>query len=148
MLSGQAMAFDSDSDTICDDDIDVTGVCTAGPAGGDNCPLISNIDQRNTDGAGDGGDACDDDDDNDMICDGGIAIEGVCIAGPDNCRTISNSGQADSNGNGCGDFCEFAGCGAAGCIDGVGSSNGSDGNSGTGGGGAVVETPGSDSSFR
>ena len=62
MLSGQAMAYDSDSDTICDDDIDVTGVCTAGPAGGDNCPLISNTDQRNTDGAGDGGDACDDDD--------------------------------------------------------------------------------------
>jgi hypothetical protein len=68
MLSGQAIAFDSDSDTICDDDIDVTGVCTAGPAGGDNCPLIPNTDQRNTDGAGDGGDACDDDDDNDMIC--------------------------------------------------------------------------------
>jgi hypothetical protein len=117
MLSGQAMAFDSDSDTICDDDIDVTGVCTAGPAGGDNCPLIPNTDQRNTDGSGDGGDACDDDDDNDMICDGGIAIEGVCIAGPDNCRTISNNGQADSNGNGCGDLCDLAGCGAAGCID-------------------------------
>ena len=142
MLSGQALAFDSDSDTICDDDLDVTGVCTAGPAGGDNCPLIPNTDQRNTDGAADGGDACDDDDDNDMICDGGIAIEGVCIAGPDNCRTIPNNGQADSNGNGCGDFCEFAGCGAAGCIDGVGSGNGSDGNSGTGGGGAVVENPG------
>ncbi len=95
MLSGQAMAFDSDSDTICDDDIDVTGVCTAGPAGGDNCPLIPNTDQRNTDGAGDGGDACDDDADNDMSCDGGIALAGVCIAVQDNCRTIANSGPAD-----------------------------------------------------
>ncbi len=111
---------DSDNDTICDDNIDVAGVCIAGPAGGDNCPLIANTDQINTDGAADGGDACDVDDDNDMICDGNADVSGVCIAGPaggDNCRTIPNNDQADSNDNGCGDLCTITGCGPAGCIN-------------------------------
>ena len=31
----------------------------------DNCPLVANADQTNTDNADDGGDACDADDDND-----------------------------------------------------------------------------------
>ena len=35
----------------------------------DNCPLIANPDQKNSDGAEDGGDACDTDDDNDEIMD-------------------------------------------------------------------------------
>ena len=29
----------------------------------DNCPFVANADQTNTDNAGDGGDACDDDND-------------------------------------------------------------------------------------
>ena len=95
MLSGQAMAFDSDGDTICDDDIDVTGVCTAGPAGGDNCPLIPNTDQVNTNGSGDGGDACDDDDDNDGWAD----VD-------DNCPVVANAQQEDADGDGVGDACD------------------------------------------
>jgi hypothetical protein len=86
----------------------------------DNCPSVPNADQLNTDGANDGGDACDDDDDNDMICDENIDVTGVCIAGPaggDNCRTISNNDQLDSNEDGCGDLCTIAGCGGSGCIN-------------------------------
>ncbi len=35
----------------------------------DNCPDVANFDQLNTDGVDDGGDACDDDDDNDGVLD-------------------------------------------------------------------------------
>lgn len=46
---------DSDNDLICDQDIDIPGVCVAGPAGGDNCRHIPNYDQSdsNQDGCGD-----------------------------------------------------------------------------------------------
>ena len=46
---------DSDGDGL-DDDLD-------------NCPSAQNADQANFDGAGDGGDACDVDDDNDGVAD-------------------------------------------------------------------------------
>jgi hypothetical protein len=48
-------ACDDDNDLICDDNIDVTGVCIAGPARGDNCKSIPNNDQldANEDGCGD-----------------------------------------------------------------------------------------------
>jgi hypothetical protein len=46
-------------------DGDLDGVGTAC----DNCPTEKNADQLNTDGAGDGGDACDPDDDNDFCLD-------------------------------------------------------------------------------
>ena len=48
-------ATDTDSDGVSD--------------GSDNCPSVANADQVNTDNAADGGDACDDDDDNDGIPD-------------------------------------------------------------------------------
>lgn len=48
------------------DDADTDGVGNAC----DNCPTVSNPDQFNTDGAADGGDACDPDDDNDFCLDG------------------------------------------------------------------------------
>jgi len=73
----------------------------------DNCPVVPNADQANSDGAQDGGDACDDDDDNDGIPD----------TNPDNCRTIVNPDQADSNGDGCGDACTITGCGPPICIE-------------------------------
>ncbi len=56
-------SVDTDGDTIGDN--------------GDNCPLIANVDQTNTDGAADGGDACDSDDDNDGVSDEDEAILGT-----------------------------------------------------------------------
>lgn len=73
----------------------------------DNCVSDPNPDQVNSDGANDGGDACDDDDDNDGIPDNN----------PDNCRTIPNTDQTDSNGDGCGDACSIAGCAGPVCIE-------------------------------
>lgn len=84
---------DSDSDGVSD--------------ASDNCPSVSNADQVNSDGANDGGDACDTDDDNDGIPDDN----------PDNCRTIPNPDQTDSNGDGCGDACTITGCGAPICLN-------------------------------
>lgn len=84
--------LDSDNDMICDEDRAVTGVCIAGPAGGDNCRLVPNNDQA--DGDLDGvGDQC------------------------DNCRAIANPLQVDANDDGCGDACIKGGCGGPICTN-------------------------------
>ena len=67
--------------------------------GADNCPSVSNADQKDTDGDGIG-DACDTpppppDKDQDGVPDSS-----------DNCPNDSNPGQADSDGNGIGDACD------------------------------------------
>jgi hypothetical protein len=77
---GDACDDDDDNDTVAD--------------GSDNCPLLPNPNQTNTDGDG-LGDACDDDDDNDTIADG-----------DDNCPLVSNPDQTDSDGDGLGDACD------------------------------------------
>jgi hypothetical protein len=101
---GLATVFSSNSDSLWEltVDSDADGVTNSA----DNCPSVSNSDQINSDGANDGGDACDSDDDND----------GVPDDNPDNCPTIPNPDQTDSDGDGCGDACTIAGCGAPGCL--------------------------------
>jgi hypothetical protein len=64
------------------------------PDGQDNCPLVYNPDQTDTDGDGKG-DACDDDIDGD-----GIHND------DDNCPTVANADQADQDGDGIGDACD------------------------------------------
>jgi hypothetical protein len=61
----------------------------------DNCPSIPNFDQRNNDGIGEGGDACDEDDDNDNWIDVN-----------DNCPLIANPNQGDEDGDGTGNVCD------------------------------------------
>jgi hypothetical protein len=72
--------FDTDGDGVTDDV--------------DNCPLLANGNQVNTDGDGQG-DACDPDDDNDTILDPA-----------DNCPVLANANQANTDGDGQGDACD------------------------------------------
>jgi photosystem II stability/assembly factor-like uncharacterized protein len=60
----------------------------------DNCPLVGNANQLDTDGDGEG-DACDTDDDNDGIPDT-----------DDNCPLTANADQADADNDGIGDVCD------------------------------------------
>ncbi|MGB5428581.1 thrombospondin type 3 repeat-containing protein, partial [Eudoraea sp.] len=73
-----------------DDDDDNDGVLDVN----DNCPLIGNADQLDSDGDGEG-DACDVDDDNDGVLDT-----------EDNCPLTANADQADADEDGIGDVCD------------------------------------------
>lgn len=75
---------------IDDDDDDDDGVLDTA----DNCPLVSNADQIDTDNDGIGN-LCDTDDDNDGIAD----ID-------DNCPLLANVDQADLDSDGIGDTCD------------------------------------------
>ena len=84
--------LDGDALADCvDDDDDGDGVLDTI----DNCPLIPNALQTNSDGFPDGGDACDPDDDNDGHMDPG-----------DNCPLVYNPLQEDSDQDGLGDVCD------------------------------------------
>jgi gliding motility-associated-like protein len=82
IISQSSLICDSDGDGLKDDV--------------DNCPLIVNRDQLDTDGDGIG-DICDVDDDNDSVIDT-----------RDNCPLLSNPDQADRDHDGLGDLCDTA----------------------------------------
>lgn len=67
----------------------------------DNCPAAPNADQANADAATDGGDACDADDDNDLVNDVGTLGQVL-----DNCRVARNANQNDGDADGTGDACD------------------------------------------
>lgn len=73
------------------DDADGDGVSDAE----DNCPLVPNADQADSDPADEGGDACDGDSDDD-------GIDDVV----DTCPAAYNPDQADSDADGAGDVCD------------------------------------------
>ena len=104
----------------CDDDWDKDGVANTG----DNCPLVDNPLQEDTDldGLGDSCDLCWNDPDNDIDSDGlcgdvdncpGVANEGQedpdednIGSACDNCPWVYNPDQTDLDGNDIGDACE------------------------------------------
>lgn len=100
---------------VCDQDPDKDGV----PTYSDNCPFISNADQRDRDIDG-VGDACDncpfvsnrnqEDEDKDLVgdaCDDSSDsdLDGIQDS-RDNCREIPNSDQVDTDGDLIGDVCD------------------------------------------
>ena len=107
-----------DADEDLDDDNDGVG------DGSDNCPLVANADQTNTDrNATDGGDACDPDDDNDGFPDIANATTAADVDDNHNglieIRTLDDLARLrdDLNGNGAddGNIDEITSVGSAGC---------------------------------
>ncbi|MDR0965534.1 MAG: tandem-95 repeat protein, partial [Myxococcales bacterium] len=80
LLTITVTTSDLDGDSVLNDD--------------DNCPLVSNTDQTDTD-SDDIGDACEDDDDDDGFADG-----------DDNCPLIQNPDQTDTDDDDIGDACD------------------------------------------
>lgn len=92
MIDENEPDFDKDGKADCiDPDDDNDGVLDAT----DNCSNLYNPDQINSDGAPDGGNACDWDDDNDGYPDT-----------MDNCPQTPNPMQTDTNHDGIGDACQ------------------------------------------
>ncbi len=110
--------LDSDHDRkgdLCDCDADGDGLdntamldmagrkCPNPGSAADNCPLVANEDQKDTD-RDKIGDACDCEIDNDGVPNNNPGCPHV--PEPDNCPTIPNAGQVDSDGDGQGDACD------------------------------------------
>jgi hypothetical protein len=121
ICDGPATVCERDEENNCKKDKDGNdiNICTTNEAGGaDNCPIVSNSDQKDEDANG-VGDACQNDMDGDGVEDIGEK--------PDNCPFIPNRDQLDSDGDGIGNACDpdlaFSAAGGCGCrIEGSGGS--------------------------
>ncbi len=84
-VATQVVPYDDDDDGIINEK--------------DNCPNTANHDQLNTDGLNDGGNACDQDDDNDGMSDSWEALHGTDI--------LVKDANADINDNGISNYDEY-----------------------------------------
>ena len=136
---GDACDSDDDNDMVLDDDeipdCELLADCDDDGTqdNEDNCPIVANENQQNTDEADDGGDACDPDDDNDGInddipdncpfipnmdqldndtdeegdaCDDDDDNDGIKDDAPDNCQFVANAEQKNNDGDTMGDACD------------------------------------------
>jgi hypothetical protein len=108
---------DFDGDGLGDETQDSDDDGDAASDAADNCPGLANPGQANSDGAPDGGDACDADDDNDGLTDAQEAALGSNPASADSdadgrqdtadsCPIASNAGQEDFDQDRIGDACD------------------------------------------
>ncbi|KAK3095292.1 hypothetical protein FSP39_012895, partial [Pinctada imbricata] len=112
--NGYMCGVDPDQDGVPTDGLS----CTESSCSKDNCPNDPNSGQEDTDGNS-AGDACDWDDDNDVLADNVDNCPLVANAGVlqvdtdgdgigdacDNCPNVANADQSDVNGDGVGDVC-------------------------------------------
>ncbi len=101
---GDACDCDADGDGVMNNAaLDMLGDKCPVPSPLDNCPLVANKDQLDTNGNGTG-DACDCDIDNDGVANNNPGCP--TVDKPDNCRTVANRDQADTDLDGMGDACD------------------------------------------
>ncbi len=101
---GDACDCDADSDGIPNvANLDMQGNKCPVPTVPDNCPVVSNTDQLDTNGNGQG-DACDCDIDSDTVKNNNPGCPAVDT--PDNCRTVPNLDQLDKDLDRIGDACD------------------------------------------
>jgi hypothetical protein len=108
---GDACDTDADNDTVADKKAGTPAgfllpfTTIAVTAGGDNCPLVVNLDQADAD-SDQVGNACEVDADNDGVHDKTSAFVAILPPTGDNCPLVANADQLDSDNDGLGNVCD------------------------------------------